>query len=76
MIDYSLYGLNENDVDEYRTQICCLIGKSVIQVLSSNKPISKQNLISYLLHEVERQSDDYFQKLYRAAIEVIGVNGR
>ncbi|CAI0772982.1 Uncharacterised protein [Serratia entomophila] len=76
MIDYSLYGLNENDVDEYRTQICCLIGKSVIQVLSSNKAISKQNLLSHLLYEVERQSDDYFQKLHRAAIEVIGVNGR
>lgn len=26
--------------------------------------------------EVEKQSDDYFQRLHRAAIEMIGVNGR
>ncbi|AKL43624.1 MULTISPECIES: hypothetical protein [Serratia] len=76
MIDYTLYGLNKQDVDEYHKQICCLLGKSVLLVLTANKPITKQNLLACLIQEVEKQSDDYFQRLHRAAIEMIGVNGR
>lgn len=41
-----------------------------------NKPITKQNLLACLIQEVEKQPDDYFQRLHRAAIEMIGVNGR
>lgn len=76
MNDYTLYGLNKNDVDEYHKQICCLLGKSVLLVLIANKPITKQNLLASLIQEVEQQHDEYFQKLHRAAIEMIGVNGR
>jgi hypothetical protein len=76
MIDYTLFGLNKQDVDEYHKQICCLLGKSVLLVLTANKPITKQNLLACLIQEVEKQPDDYFQRLHRAAIEMIGVNGR
>ncbi|MDT3251047.1 hypothetical protein QZQ97_08875 [Serratia sp. root2] len=76
MIDYSLYGLDDKDVELYREQIYNLVGKSVVQVLLSNRPITKQSILAYLIKEVERQPDDYYQKLHRAAIEVIGVNGR
>nr|WP_233527790.1 hypothetical protein [Serratia sp. PAMC26656] len=76
MIDYSLYGLDNKDVELYREQIYNLVGKSVVQVLSSSKPITKQNILAYLIKEVERQPEDYCQKLHRAAIEVIGVSGR
>ncbi|HAV2134160.1 TPA: hypothetical protein JHJ70_000025 [Serratia marcescens] len=76
MIDYTLYGLNKQDVDEYHKQICCLLGKSVLLVLTANKPITKQNLLACLIQEVEKQPDDYFQRLHRAAIEMIGVSGR
>ncbi|MDW5499712.1 biofilm development regulator YmgB/AriR family protein [Pseudomonas lundensis] len=76
MIDYSLYGLNEKDIETYREQIYNLLGKGVIQVLSANKPISKQSILAYLIEEIETQPDDYRQKLHRAAIEVIGVTGR
>ena len=50
--------------------------KSVLLVLIANKPITKQNLLASLIQEVEQQHDEYFQKLHRAAIEMIGVNGR
>lgn len=53
MIDYTLYGLNKQDVDEYHKQICCLLGKSVLLVLTANKPITKQNLLACLIREVE-----------------------
>ncbi|MBI3311006.1 hypothetical protein [Serratia quinivorans] len=76
MIDYSLYGLKDKDIETYREQIYNLVGKGVIQVLSANKPISKQSILSYLITEIERQPDEHCQKLHRAAIEVIGVNGR
>lgn len=49
MIDYTLYGLNKQDVDEYHKQICCLLGKSVLLVLTANKPITKQNLLACLI---------------------------
>ncbi|GAK26042.1 MULTISPECIES: biofilm development regulator YmgB/AriR family protein [Serratia] len=76
MIDYSLYGLHDRDIETYREQIYSLLGKGVIQVLSANKPISKQNILAYLIAEIERQPDEYGQKLHRAAIEVIGINAR
>lgn len=76
MIDFSLYGLDNKDVELYREQIYNLVGKSVVQVLSSNRPITKQSILAYLIKEIERQPEDYCQKLHRAAIEVIGVNGR
>ncbi|MCP1106389.1 hypothetical protein M6G53_13465 [Serratia nevei] len=76
MIDYTLYGLSKPDVDEYHKQICCLLGRSVLLVLTANKPITKQNLLASLIQEVEKQPDEHFQKLHRAAIELIGVNGR
>ncbi|CAI1568303.1 Uncharacterised protein [Serratia quinivorans] len=76
MIDYSLYGLNDKDIEAYREQIYSLLGKGVIQVLSANKPISKQSILAYLIKEIETQPDDHCQKLHRAAIEVIGVTGR
>ncbi|MCE9940652.1 biofilm development regulator YmgB/AriR family protein [Serratia liquefaciens] len=76
MIDYSLYGLHDRDIETYREQIYSLLGKGVIQVLSANKPISKQNILAYLITEIERQPDEYCQKLHRAAIEVIGINAR
>ena len=76
MIDYTLYGLNKHDVDEYHKQICCLLVKNVLLVLTANKPITKQNLLASLIQEIEKQPDDYFQRLHRAAIELIGVNGR
>ncbi|CAI0702909.1 MAG: biofilm development regulator YmgB/AriR family protein [Serratia proteamaculans] len=76
MIDYTLYGLNDKDIETYREQIYNLLGKGIIQVLSANQPISKQNILAYLIKEIERQPDDYGQKLHRAAIEVIGVTGR
>ncbi|MEE4410320.1 MULTISPECIES: hypothetical protein [unclassified Serratia (in: enterobacteria)] len=76
MIDYSLYGLDDKDVELYREQIYNLVGKSVVQVLLSNKTITKQSILAHLIKEIERQPEDYCQKLHRAAIEVIGVNGR
>ena len=76
MIDYSLYGLHDRDIETYREQIYSLLGKGVIQVLSANQPISKQNILAYLIAEIERQPDEYCQKLHRAAIEVIGINAR
>ena len=76
MIDYSLYGLDDKDVELYREQIYNLVGKSVVQVLLSNRPITKQSILAHLIKEIERQPEDYCQKLHRAAIEVIGVHGR
>jgi len=48
----------------------------VLLVLTANKPITKQTLLACRIQEVETQPDDYFQRLHRAAIEMIGVNGR
>lgn len=76
MIDYSLYGLSDKDIETYREHIYHLVGKSVIHVLSANTPITKQSILAYLIKEIEKQPDDYSQKLHRAAIEVIGVTGR
>ena len=51
-------------------------GDVLLLVLTANKPITKQNLLASLIQEIEKQPDDYFQRLHRAAIEMIGVNGR
>lgn len=49
MIDYSLYGLDDKDVELYREQIYNLVGKSVVQVLLSNRPITKQSILAHLI---------------------------
>ncbi|PZQ28002.1 MAG: hypothetical protein DI557_23850 [Serratia marcescens] len=62
----------KTDMDIYTNEIF----GPVLLVLTANKPITKQNLLASLIQEIEKQPDDYFQRLHRAAIEMIGVNGR
>ena len=49
MIDYTLYGLNKQDVDEYHKANMLPARQSVLLVLTANKPITKQNLLACLI---------------------------
>ncbi|MFI8418059.1 hypothetical protein ACQKDS_14270 [Serratia sp. NPDC078593] len=75
MIDYTLYGLPQENAHLYRDKLSAIFGESIIHLLMAQRAINKDNIFKYLVSEIERQPE-HQQKYYRAALETIGLHAR
>ncbi|QHA89787.1 hypothetical protein FO014_00940 [Serratia rhizosphaerae] len=75
MVDYSLYGMPQDNAKIYRDKLMVIYGESVLHLISSQRTVNKDNIMKYLVREIERQPED-IQKYYRVALETVGVHAR
>lgn len=75
MVDYSLYGMPQDNAQVYRDKLMVIYGESVLHLISSQRTVNKDNIMKYLVREIERQPED-IQKYYRVALETVGVHAR
>ncbi|AVJ17236.1 hypothetical protein HF675_14690 [Serratia sp. JUb9] len=75
MVDYSLYGMPQDNAKIYREKLMVIFGESVLHLISSQRMVNKDNIMKYLVQEIERQPED-IQKYYRVALETVGVHAR
>ncbi|AGB82068.1 hypothetical protein D781_1774 [Serratia sp. FGI94] len=75
MVDYSLYGMPQDNAQIYRDKLMVIFGESVLHLISSQRTVNKDNIMKYLVREIERQPED-IQKYYRVALETVGVHAR
>ncbi|AML59051.1 Uncharacterised protein [Serratia rubidaea] len=75
MVDYSLYGMPQDNAQIYRDKLMVIYGESVLHLISSQRTVNKDNIMKYLVREIERQPED-IQKYYRVALETVGVHAR
>ncbi|CAI0776539.1 Uncharacterised protein [Serratia proteamaculans] len=71
-IDLKFYGLIGNE-EEIHLEIYEILGKCLTHIASAKKTVSRAGILAHLVNEIEAQSCDYTRKLYRVAIEMVGV---
>ncbi|MBB1582918.1 hypothetical protein [Serratia sp. OS31] len=71
-IDLKLYGLIGNNEDIH-LEVYAILGKCLAHIALAQKTASKASVLTYLVKEIEAQSCDYTRKLYRVAIEIVGI---
>jgi hypothetical protein len=71
-MDYKLYGLVENHTD-INMDVYRILGECLVQLTLAKKIVSPSAIMAYLVSAIELQSCDHQRKLYRVAIEMVGI---
>ncbi|AEF45572.1 hypothetical protein SerAS12_2450 [Serratia sp. AS12] len=71
-IDIKIFGLT-GDVQDINAEVYAILDKCFTHISAGKKTVNKSGVLAYLVEEIEAQSCDYTRKLYRVAIEMVGM---